>query len=117
MADSGLLISWGEVYPGREEQALRLWNDVKGYNDSLLEAGRISRVESFLVAGRAGLRGFTITGGTPEQIGALTVDDEWVRIIMRLEFCCKDVRVNPLSFAEGLDHIMELWEHEVSALA
>jgi len=72
MADSGLFISWGEVYPGREEQAVRLWNDAKEYNGSLLEAGRISRFESFLVGGRAGLRGFTILGGTPEQIGALT---------------------------------------------
>ena len=107
----------GRTYPGREEQALRLWNDAKEYYGSLLEAGRISRFEPFLIGGRAGLRGFTIVGGTPEQIGALTVDDEWVRYTMRTEMCCKDVCVNSLSFGESLDHIMELWEHEVHVLA
>ena len=87
------------------------------YYGSLLEAGRISRFESFLVGGRAGLRGFTILGGTPEQIGALTLDDEWLGYIMRTEMCCKDVCVNPLSFGEWLDHVMEVWQHEVHALA
>jgi len=117
MADSGLFISWGEIYPGREEQALRLWNDVGEYWGSLLEAGRISRFEPFLVGGRGGLRGFMIAGGTPEQIGALTLDDEWLKYIMRLEMCCKDACVNPLSFGESLAHVMELWEQEVHALA
>jgi hypothetical protein len=64
MADSGLLISWGETYPGREEQALRLWNETREYYGSLLEADRISRFEPFLVAGRgAPLHGFMIVGG------------------------------------------------------
>jgi hypothetical protein len=118
MADSGLVISWGETYPGREEQALRLWKEGDEFYASLLEGGRISRFEPFLVAGRgAPLRGFMIVGGTLEQIGALTLDDEWTRSIMRLEMCCKDVCVNPLNFGERLDHVMELWEHEVSALA
>ena len=118
MADSGLFISWGETYPGREEQALRLWNDVGEYYGSLLEAARISRFEPFLVSGRgAPLRGFMIVGGTLEQIGALTLDDEWVRYMMRLEMCCKDACVSPLQFGESADHIMELWEQEVHALA
>jgi len=36
---------------------------------------------------------------------------------MRTEMCCKDVCVNPLSFGEWLDHVMEVWQHEVHALA
>ena len=64
-----------------------------------------------------GLRGFTIIGGTPEQIGALRFDDEFVSYIMRSQLCNKDVGVTPLFFGETLSHIMERWEHEVSALA
>ena len=118
MADAGLFISWGETYPGREEEALRLWNGMGEYYGALFEGGRITRFEPFLVSGRgAPLRGFMIVGGTPEQIGALTVDDEWIRSIMRLEMCCKDACVNPLQFGESADHMMELWEQEVHALA
>lgn len=117
MADSGLLISWGDVYPGRDELAVRLWTDTNAYYGSLLEAGRITRFEPFLAAQSAGLRGFMIIGGTPEQIGALAVDDEFARLIVRLRMCCKDVGVSGLFFGESLAHQMELWEHEVSALA
>jgi hypothetical protein len=118
MADAGLFISWGETYPGREEQGMRLWNDANAYDTSLLEAGRISRYERFVLGAHGGgVVGFTIIGGTPEQIGALSLDDEWVSYIMRLQLCCKDVVVTPLFFGESLAHIIELWEHEISALA
>ena len=118
MADAGLFISWGETYPGREEQGMRLWNDAHANTTSLLEAGRISRYERFVIgANGGGIRGFTIIGGTPEQIGALGLDAEWVSGIMRLQLCCKDVVVTPLFFGESLDQIMQLWEHEISSLA
>ena len=118
MADVGLIFSWGENYPGREEQGVRLWNEANAYYASLLEAGRISRHEPFVLGAHgAGLRGFRIIGGTPEQIGALRFDDEFVSYIMRSQLCCKEVGVTPLFFGESLDHIMELWEHEVGALA
>jgi len=36
---------------------------------------------------------------------------------MRTQLCCKDVAVTPLFLGEMLDHVMDRWEHEVSALA
>jgi hypothetical protein len=47
----------------------------------------------------------------------LRFDDEFVSYIMRTQLCCKDVGVTPLFFGETLAHIMERWDHEVSALA
>jgi hypothetical protein len=36
--DSGLLVSWGEIDPGRQEQALlRLFSEVVAYGEKLLE--------------------------------------------------------------------------------
>jgi hypothetical protein len=118
MADAGLFFSWGENHPGREEQGVRLWNEANTYYASLLEAGRISRHEPFVLAAHgAGLRGFRIIGGTPEQVGALRFDDEFVSYIMRTQLCCTDVAVTPLFVGETLAHIMDRWEHEVSAIA
>jgi hypothetical protein len=118
MADAGLFFSFGDSHPGREEQGLRLWNEANAYYASLLEAGRIGGFEPFVLAAHgAGLRGFTIIRGTPEQIGALRFDDEFVSYIMRSQLCSKDVGVTPLFFGETLAHIMDRWGHEVSALA
>ena len=118
MADAGLFFGFGEPYPGREAQGVRLWHEANGYYASLLEAGRIGRFEPFVLGAHGGgLRGFTIIGGTPEQIGALRFDDEFVSFIMRSQLCNKDVGVVPLFFGETLSHIMERWGHEVSALA
>ena len=118
MADAGLFFSFGETYPGREEQGLRLWNEANAYYASLLESGRIGRFEPFVLgANGGGLRGFRIIGGTPEQIGALRFDDEFMSYIMRTQLCCKDVAVTPLFLGEMLDHVMDRWEHEVSAFA
>jgi len=118
MADSGFLISWGETDPGREEQGLRVWADSNAYFGSLLEAGRISRFEPFVLGAHgAGLSGFMIIGGPPEQIGILLFDDEFAGYVMRWQMCCKDVCVTGLYFGESLAHIMELWEREVHALA
>lgn len=117
MADAGLFFSFGETYPGREEQGLRLWNESNAYFASLLEAGRISNYEPFVLGAHgSGTRGFRIIGGTPEQIGALRFDDEFVSYVMRTQLCCMDVVVTPLFFGEMLTHIMDRWEHEVSAL-
>ena len=87
MADSGLLISWGETYPGREQQVLRLWNEVGEFYGSLLEAGRISRFEPFLVAGRgAPLRGFTKRRSTYVPASGSSRPSQAVRAICESSF-------------------------------
>ena len=68
MADAGLFFSFGETYPGREEQGVRLWHEANAYYTSLLEARRIGRFEPFVLgANGGGLRGFRIIGGTQSR--------------------------------------------------
>jgi hypothetical protein len=117
MADSGLFIGWSDIYPGREEQALRLFRDVVAYYGSLLEAGRIGRFEPFIVAPHGGgLRGYMEIGGTPEQINALRADDEFLGYVSRAQMLLKDVGVADLYYGESLGHIMEVFEHQIGAL-
>lgn len=117
MADSGLFIGWGDVYPGREEHALRLFNDVVAYYGSLLEAGRIGRFEPFVVGPHGGgLRGYMIVGGTPEQIDALRIDDEFLGQVARASMLLKDFGVADLYYGESLGHIIEVFEREIGAL-
>ena len=118
MLSSGLLISWGEIYPGREEQAMRLFSEVVAYNGNLLEEGRISGFEPFVVAPHSGgLRGFMIVRGTPEQITTESHDDEFLAQATRAQMLMKDFGVQELYFGEELGHMLEIFQHEFGALA
>ena len=120
MLDSGLLISWGEVYPGRAEQVFRLFSEVVAHHDRLLEEGRISGFEPGVLGshggGLGGLRGFMIVRGTPEQITTLRHDDEFLAHVHRAEMLIKDVGVDQLVLDEALRHMMETLGPPVRAL-
>ena len=118
MLGSGLLISWGEIYPGREEQALRLFTDVVAYFGKVLHAGRISAFEPFVLGVHGGgLRGLMIVRGTAEQTTAVRHDDEFVAHVLRAQMVLKDLDVEELYFGEGLGHILKLFKQQVGALA
>ena len=115
MVDSGLLISWGGIYPGREEHALvRLFSEVVAYGGKVLEEGRISGFEPFVLRARAGdlrdLRGFMIIRGTPEQITTLRHDDAFLAYVQRAKTLMNNVGVDELYLGEALRHILEPFE-------
>jgi hypothetical protein len=43
MADYGVAVTWGEVKPGRERQALEVWADSVTLNDKAVADGRVER--------------------------------------------------------------------------
>ena len=115
MLDSGLLISWGEIYPGREEHALlRLFSEVVAYSGELVEEGRINGFEPFVVRAHVGdlrgLRGFMIIRGSPEQITSLRHDDAFLAYVQRAKTLMYNVGVDELYLGEALRHILEPFE-------
>ena len=119
MLDSGLLISWGEIYPGREEHALlRLFSEVVAYGGKLVEEGRISGFEPFVVRARGGdlrdLRGFMIIRGTREQMTTLRHDDAFLAYVERAKKLMNRVGVDELYLGEELRHILEPFESRVA---
>ena len=118
MSEGGLLISWGDVHPGREGQAVRLFGDVLAYYGRLAEEGRITGYEPFIVAAHGGgLRGFIILRGEREQLNELTGEDEFMGYTMRAQMCLNEFGIEEVYFGEALGHVMQLYEHEVGALA
>jgi hypothetical protein len=118
MRFTGMLISWGEIYPGREKQALRLFTEVVTYHQKVLDAGRLSGFEPFVLGVHGGgLRGFMIVRGTPEQITAVRHDDEFLGYVFRAQMLIKDLDVDELYFGEQLGHVLKLFEQQIAALA
>ena len=114
MLDAGLLISWGEIDPGRQEHALRrLLSEVVAYYDKLLEEGRISGFEPFALGGPgpSGLRGFMIIRGTPEQITIVAHDDELLGYLSRARRLMQNVGVHELYLGDTLRHTIVAFEH------
>jgi hypothetical protein len=118
MLDSGLLISWGEIYPGREEHALlRLFSEVVAYGGELLEEGRISGFEPFVVRAHGDLRdlrGFMIIRGSPEQITTLPHDDAFRAYVQRANKLMNNVGVHELYLGEALRHMLGPFESRLA---
>lgn len=75
--ESGLLLRWGKVIPGREEQALALFGDTHAYHEELKNEGKITHYESFLygTADFSEQHGFTILKGPAQEIFAIMESD------------------------------------------
>jgi hypothetical protein len=88
----------------------RLFSEVTGYSDELLQEGRISGFEPFVLGGHGrigGLRGFLIVRATPEQITTVRHDDKFLGYVHRAERLMKHVGVEELYLGEVLRHMME----------
>jgi hypothetical protein len=102
MADRVLFISWGQVVRGREEHALEVFNEALGYYGRLQQDGRIERFDVALLDPASGVAGYIILHGSAEQIGALSEDDAFRRLIVDSTLIVDDVRVVPGRTNEAL---------------
>ena len=74
MADYGVAVSWGEVKPGREEQAFEAWGEAAALNDKAVANGLIERWDAVL---------FEPVGSPPAGVirlfGTQTQIDDFIR--------------------------------------
>ncbi|MBK5116262.1 MAG: hypothetical protein JJE23_05005 [Thermoleophilia bacterium] len=78
MADAALFIGWGQVVRGREERALKVFNESVAYWGRLQGDGKIEDFETVLLSPHGGdLAGFALLRGSAEQIAALRDDEEF----------------------------------------
>ena len=77
--DTGLLIRWGQILPGREDAAIALFEESVTYFLSLMENGKITSFEPFLftMADVEEEQGFFLVKGAVPEIFALMDSDEY----------------------------------------
>lgn len=84
MADHGLVITWGELKPGRERKALHLWGEAIAFNDQAVAEGRIEGWDAILLEPSSTFpAGAMRYYGTAEQMGALAASDDFLGIVGR----------------------------------
>ncbi len=61
MADGAIFIGWNRPVPGKEQQAMKLWQDSMEYFEKLRSDGRIESFEPVLLTAHGGsLNGFVL---------------------------------------------------------
>jgi len=107
--DAGLLIRWGQILPGREDQALTLFDESVNYFLSLIESGRITAFEPFLftISDFEEEQGFFIVKGPVAEIFSLMDSDEYKTFVTKANLLLQHLQINMLNVGDGVTAQLE----------
>lgn len=107
--DIGLFIRWGQILPGREDQALALFDEAVTYYLGLLEKGSISSFEPclFTMADLEEEQGFFLVKGPVAAIFSLMDSDDYKTFMTKANLVVHHLRANMLTVGEGVAHQIE----------
>lgn len=92
MAGEALFLGWGPVVRGREQVALRVFQETIEYYGKLQAEGRIESFEPVLVAPHGGeLAGFVLVRGERNRLNEIRSSEEFERMLTRAAFVVDNV--------------------------
>jgi hypothetical protein len=115
MAEAGLCMVWGAPIPGREKQALHVFNETLEYWAGLQLEGEIERFDVTLLAPSGGeVAGFLVVRGTAEQIDALRRSKEYQQQVARAQLVASHLSVADAYVDEGLVQIIDQYQEAIT---
>src|ERR1700745_1666754 len=103
MAEAALCQLWGGIVPGREKQALNVYNDTMQYWAGLQQEGKIERFDVTVLAPSGGdVAGFLVARGTAAQIDSLRRTKEYQQRTARVQLIASHLSVTDAYVDEGL---------------
>jgi hypothetical protein len=108
----GLLIRYGKLVPGREEQAMELFGEVSKYYEEKVKEGILTYFEPFFLK-TSDLEqdtGFFVLKGEAPQIFKLMEEEKHLWLMMKGEMLVQHLRVDLLTVGEGIFDQMGLNE-------
>src|SRR5262245_26087821 len=95
MAEAALCTVWGEPVPGREKQALNVYNDVVQYWTRLQQEGKIERFDiTVLMPSGGDVNGFLVVRGTAQQIDSVRRTKDYQQLLNRVQLVVSHLRNN-----------------------
>ena len=117
MAEAVLFVGWGQVVRGREERALKVFNESVEYWGGLQGDGKIEDFEVILLNPHGGdLQGFALLRGSRDQIAALGTDEEFERRVTRADLIVDNQGVVNGVTGEGIARGMGQYQAEIADL-
>ncbi len=88
MADSVIFTGWDRAVPGREKQAMQLFQKSLAFHSKMKSEGKIESFESFLLTPHGGdLNGFFLVRGDAKKLAEVHNDPEAVEIRVEANYC------------------------------
>ena len=114
MAEAALCQRWGAIIPGREKEALNVYNGTMQYWAGLQQEGKIERFEVTVLAPSGGeVAGFLVARGTAEQIDSLRRTKEYQQRFARVQLVVSHLSVTDAYVDEGLAQIMGQYQEVI----
>jgi fructose/tagatose bisphosphate aldolase len=114
MAEAALCQLWGAVVPGREKEALNVYNETMQYWAGLQQEGKIERFEVTVLAPSGGeVTGFLVARGTAGQIDSLRRTKEYQQRVARVQLVVSHLSVADAYVDEGLAQIMGQYQEVI----
>lgn len=105
----GLLIRYGKIVPGREEQGIELWEEFVRYCSAKLTDGTLTFFEPFFFA-TSDLEeetGFFVLRGPAPSMFAMMEEEEYQRLQQKGSLLLEHLRTDMLSVGDGIQVAME----------
>jgi hypothetical protein len=118
MAKGALFIGWGEAIPGREQQALKVFNDVLQYYGRLQQQGQIDSFEPFNLEPHGGdLEGFLLLRGDVGKLNAVRYSDEFLQFNNRAALVIRNLGIVMAFTGQELQQQFENFGKEAAAIS
>lgn len=110
MTDSGLLIGWNRVIPGREALAVELWEEMEIYFRRLHAEGHLERFDPVLLGAWGGtLNGFVLLRGQQAHLDRLRNSEEFLLLNVRANKVLEGFTVVRAHFGAEASKILRLY--------
>jgi hypothetical protein len=117
MADSGLFIGFGLPVRGREEQAIKVFNEAFEYYSRLQQAGDIESFEPVLLEPHGGeLGGFFLLRGDQDKLARVRSSEEFERQTARGQLIVENLGIVGAALGERLMSQMSVFTQQVAEL-
>jgi len=114
MAEAALCTHWGTPIPGREKQALKVFNETVQWWAGVQQEGKIERFDVTVLAPSGGeVAGFLVARGTAEQIDSLRRSKEYQQQLARAQLIATHLSVTDAYVDEGLAQIMSQYQEVI----
>ena len=117
--ESGLRIAWGKIVPGREKEAVVLFQDAVVYYGKKLADGKLTYFEPFFLntGDQTDETGFFVLKGPLTEIFALLDEKEFKDLNVKAYYLIDHFRVDILTVGEGIEDQMKRYEKVLKTYA
>jgi hypothetical protein len=117
MADTGIFIGWGRAVPGREHEAMDVFNEAVAYYARLQDEGVIESWEPVMLEAHGGeLAGFFLLHGEEERLAQLRTAEEFQHLTLRAGLFVESLGIVGAVIGERVGQEMAYYGEQIAAL-